>query len=675
MMPQSRFRIVHAVLVLFALAIVAKAAHVQIWEHDRWVARAERQQLDVTTLPAPRGDIQDATGLSVAHSRELVRLSVAPPEVSDLRKLYKTMVSAGIPASEARRATRDRKRKWIEVRGRYSPSSVAPLTRVNGVHMADVGDRVYVQSDGLRRLVGAVARNGHGLSGLELQLDSLLQGRDGRARTLRGKGGARFESPDMSKDLPRRGHTIRLTINQVLQDICDQSLADAIRRLAADGGDVVVMDPRTGAVRCMASRRPGRGRAVSALIEPFEPGSTLKPFYAALLLERGLAEPDEEIETFNGRWEINGRVINDVHREARMTLANVIRFSSNVGIARFSERLSDADMYQLLRDIGFGTPTGVPYPSEASGTLRHPRYWSKQSHASHAIGYELTVTPLQLATAYTALANNGQIVSPALIQEIVDADGKIVYEHQPQVLRRVFQRSTVEQLLPMLESVVDSGTATDAALGTFSMAGKSGTARRTVGGRYGDMLYTSSFVGIFPARDPQYVILAKIDNPKNESIYGGKVAAPLAKAVIQGALAARDASLDWGQLVPQKELSPPQSIALLPEEPVASDVVENEEADAPAPLTSSMPTIPSSEIAERPPVTFDLSKPVDLVVPEVKRTEGVVPDVGGLTLRAAVRELHKAGYRVRLVTGEGGVTTPSAGSPLRTGSIVRLRRP
>jgi cell division protein FtsI (penicillin-binding protein 3) len=303
-----------------------------------------------------------------------------------------------------------------------------------------------------------------------------------------------------------------------------------VRRFNADGGDVVIIDPGSGAIRCMASRRSGgRVGGTSALIEPFEPGSTLKPFYAARLLERGLARADEHIETFNGRYEINGRLLTDVHKANRMTLAEVIRFSSNIGIARFAERLSDCEMFELLRDLGFCTPTGLPYPSEASGILRHPRSWTSQSHASHAIGYELSVTPLQLAVAYTALANEGTVVAPALIQEIRDSEGNVVYTHRSQVLRRVFERTTVETLLPMLESVVDSGTATDAALGTFSLAGKSGTARRTMRGRYGESMYTSTFVGLFPARDPQYVVLAKIDNPRSASIYGGKVAAPLAR--------------------------------------------------------------------------------------------------------------------------------------------------
>jgi cell division protein FtsI (penicillin-binding protein 3) len=413
---------------------------------------------------------------------------------------------------------------------------------------------------------------------------------------------------------------------------------------------------------------------MTALTEPFEPGSTLKPFYAARLLERDLASPGEVIETFNGTYEIHGRVINDIHKAERMTLAEVIRFSSNVGIARFAERLTDGDMYELLRDLGFGTPSGLPYPSEAAGTLRAPRQWSPQSHASHAIGYELSVTPVQLSVAFSSLANGGTVVAPALIQEITDSDGHVVYAHRPQMLRRVFERGTVNTLLPMLESVVDSGTATDAALGTFSLAGKSGTARKALGGRYGGLQYTSTFVGLFPARDPQYVVLAKIDNPRKESIYGGKVAAPVAKAVIEGALAARDASLDWEQLAPQKAL-----LASIPGPPATADApvgsmgTDTTRDNGGAPPAVPTRTEPLPEPEPRPPVTFDLSQPIE----EDKRPRGTatVPDVRGLPLRTAARVLHTAGFRVQVIGGHGGATRPPAGAVASAGSLVRLQRP
>ncbi|MCC6319231.1 MAG: hypothetical protein IT361_16275 [Gemmatimonadaceae bacterium] len=668
--PLRRSQVVHAVLVAFAIALVARAGYVQLWQHEKWAQAAVRQQFAVASIPAPRGDIEDANGVPIAYSRELVRLSVAIGEVRNVPALKKAMAAAGIAPAEVRRAT-DRTRKWVELRDRFLPSRVASLVRMNGVHVTSVGDRVYVRSPGTRQLLGAVGANGRGAAGLELHLDSLLLGAEGRTRAVKGLRGARYESPDMLDEPPARGHTVRLTINQTLQNICDKALQDAVARLRADGGDVVVLDPRTGEIRCLSGQRPGgRTGGVTAFIEAYEPGSTLKPFFAARLLELGRAGADEVIDTYNGRYEVHGRVITDVHKARSMSLRDVIRFSSNVGIARFAERLSDDEVFELLRDLGFGTPTGIPYPSESGGRLREPRFWSAQSHASHAIGYELSVTPLQLAAAYSALATNGMLVEPALVKEIRDADDRVVYEHQPRMLRRVFAASAAQSVVPMLESVVDSGTAVDASVTTFSLAGKSGTARRTVNGRYGAAMYTSTFVGIFPARNPQYVVLAKIDNPREESIYGGKVAAPLTRAVIEGALAAQDASLDWTQLAAQRREVDPIPGEVESSGSVPRDTVQPDTVDAlPAvPLVDSTPTpdlVPSVSIDLRKPPTRGTqpSRPVQ------------VPDVHGLPTRVAVRVLHRAGLAVVLVPGSGSLTQPPAGREVKAGSLVRLTRP
>jgi cell division protein FtsI (penicillin-binding protein 3) len=667
--PHLRSQVVHVALVAFALALIGRAGFVQLWQHEKWSAAAVRQQFAVASIPAPRGDIEDANGVPIAYSRELVRLSIAINEVKDVGALRKAMLAAGISPAEVRRST-DKTRKWVDLHDRYLPSRVANLVRLNGVHVTSVGDRVYVRSAGTRQLLGVVGGDGHGASGLEMHLDSLLLGTEGRTRAVKGLRGVRFESPDMLDEPPARGHTVRLTINQTLQNICDKALSDAVARLRADGGDVVVLDPRSGEIRCLAGQRPGaRTGGVPAFIEAYEPGSTLKPFYAARLLEFGKATPDEMIATYNGKYEVNGRVITDVHKAKAMSLSDVIRFSSNVGIARFAERLSDAEMYEMLRDLGFGTATGVPYPSESGGRLREPRSWSLQSHASHAIGYELSVTPLQLAAAYSALANGGMLVEPALVKEIRDAEGRVVYAHQPRTLRRVFTEAAARAVIPMLESVVDSGTAIDAGVTTFSLAGKSGTARRTLNGRYGAAMYTSTFVGIFPARDPQYVVLAKIDNPREESIYGGKVAAPLTRAVIEGALAAQDASLDWTQLASQrKEVEMPTPGAV-----VATGTLDADSSTARDTTTPRVPLVDSTPDPDPvPSVSFDLSQPLRPKEPAARTVQ--VPDVRGLPTRVAVRQLHRAGLAVLLVPGNGSVTQPSAGSAVRSGTIVRLTR-
>ncbi len=489
----------------------------------------------------------------------------------------------------------------------------------------------------------------------------------------------------MLTEPPRAGHSVRLTINQVLQDICDQALDDAVRRLNADGGDVVILDPHSGEVRCLSSnRRRVRLSTPMTIVEPFEPGSTLKPFLVARLLELGRATPTEMVNTANGVYEVFGRRITDIHKAASMSVADVIRYSSNVGIARLSERVKDGELFSLYRDLGFGTPTGISFPQESGGTLNIPKRWSIQSHHSLAIGYEIAVTPLQLALAYGAIANGGELMAPALIKDIRDADGRIIYEHQPRPVRRVYDEKTTKTVMKMLESVVDSGTAQDAGLATFDVAGKSGTARRTVGGRYGrggTQSYTSSFVALFPAAKPQYVVLVKIDNPRG-TYYGGKTAAPVAKAIITAAVSARNASLDWGKLTGR------QASYLVPPVDRRGDLIRPRgDRSRPAPSRSTRQAMRR----RRPDSTLGLGRldarsrvcrsrrastsRARCASSRASRAWSAFPTCAGFRCAWPFANCTRPGFRVQLTAAGGGVTSPPAGAPSRTGALVRLSRP
>ena len=285
-----------------------------------------------------------------------------------------------------------------------------------------------------------------------------------------------------------QGNTVVLTINHELQEIAERALADAVAKMGAEGGDVVVVDPADGEMLAMASRRQDpRATASTALTEPYEPGSTLKPFIAATLLEKKRArETRRRAARSAARWTINGRVITDEHPAASYSLADVIRFSSNIGIVQFAQRLSPREEYEALRDFGFGTPTGVPYPVEASGTLREPKRWSKQSANSLAMGYEIAVTPLQLAAAYVAIANGGELLEPALVKEVRAPDGTVAL---PAQAPRGAARDLARRRAPRAEDAARRrrGGRHGEAGGprqTFTLAGKTGTARRTVNGRY-----------------------------------------------------------------------------------------------------------------------------------------------------------------------------------------------
>jgi cell division protein FtsI (penicillin-binding protein 3) len=640
----SRVGVINISLFLFAVALLGRAAWVQLWDGQAWAARAVRQHFTDAPVPAPRGDILDATGEPLAESREMLRLAVAPREVRQPGALRRALANAGVPQPFVLRAT-DPHRAWVVIPGRYLPSEVASAIALRGVYSEPATERVYAMPAGMRGLVGRVGAEGNPLEGMELALDSLLRGVGGSTTLLRDVRGLRFETPTDPGVAARKGHDVVLTVNHALQGICERALADAVSRLGASGGDIVVLDPHDGSILAMASHRADmRVASTTALTEPFEPGSTVKPLIAAALLSRGRAAASDTIDVFGGSWTENGRTITDVHKLTRPTLRDVIRWSSNVGISRFAQRLSPREEYESLRDFGFGTQTGAPFPSEAAGILRPPREWSRFSQASLAMGYEISVTPLQLALAYAAIANGGELLEPALIREIRDADGTVRYRHQRRVVRRVVSDDVAREVRAMLGDAVEHGTGLQADLSSFAVAGKTGTARRASRGSYAAGKYYASFVGLFPAAAPQYVILVKLDDPAKD--YGGVTAAPVTKAVLEAALAARDAALDRSAL--------------------ASRSIRR-----PVPTTKDSAVAPRQDV-ETPivPVTVSLDAPVTGAPRSVRLI--AVPDVRGMPLREAVAALHRAGVQVKLARGMVGTTTPAAGSRVARGSTVRL---
>jgi cell division protein FtsI (penicillin-binding protein 3) len=392
-------------------------------------------------------------------------------------------------------------------------------------------------------------------------------------------------------------------------------------------------------VLALASRTARGAATAGALTSVFEPGSTAKVFAAAAVLVHGLASPTDSVFGERGRWVLPHRTIHDDHPEdmpAWMTLTEAIQVSSNIGTAKFAGRLGAGQQYAMLRAFGVGTPTSIEYPAESRGRLPRPDRWSGTTAQSLAIGYELSVTPLQLAAAYAAIANDGILLRPALVKRVRDPEGRVVYEHGPEPIRRVVPPEVARALRDMLRGVVsEGGTGVSAALRTYEVAGKTGTARRVGPQGYDPLSHTAVFAALFPAEDPQLVSVVKLDAPRGG--YAALTAAPLTRRMLEQALAARTGGLDRDRLALGEVSSP----------------ARRGRRRAPEPPRHIVPW----PVVTPPPA-------------EARR----VPDVAGLPLREAVGRLHRVGLHVR-TQGFGEVvgTSPAAGDSVKPGAVVTVR--
>jgi len=636
--PAVRLQALEVALLAGLAAVVLRAGQVQLLQGNRYAEEARARRTERITLDARRGGLYDRNGTAIALTQETYHVGIAPNELRDPGRAAATIAKAlRLPPGEVRAGLRKR---YAYFGGPFGALDVQKIRTLRGVHLEPVLRRFYPAPDFARAVVGGIGVDGRGASGLERTFDSLLAGRAGSAVVLKDRSGREYESPSRLIAAPVPGSDLLLTIDAELQEIAQQVLSEALSQLNAAGGDVVILEPKTGELLAVASQRRDGSSPPSAFTETYEPGSLAKIFAAASLLSLERVRSSERVSGEGGRYKLPGRpVLVDEHPLPSFTLAQAIAVSSNIAMAKFVTRLNRREQYATLRDFGFGTPTGVEFPSESPGRLRRPGEWSNTSAVSLAIGYEIAATPLQLAAAYAAIANDGVLLVPTLVREVHDPDGDVVYRHRPEPVRRVVSPALARQLRALLRGVVAQGTGTGVTIAHFGVAAKTGTARRTVQGRYAPGEYVASLVTLFPADDPQLVVIVKIDNPdpSKRGYFASQTAAPVTRSLLEQALASRTVTLNRARVATT---------------PIAESVSEAPD-DGAVPYVVPWPFHPDT--AGR------------------RSTRQVVPDVTGQSLRTAVRSLHRRGFRVVLRGwGVAEHTWPAAGSPAATGSVVTL---
>lgn len=490
------------------------------------------------TLPAQRGQVTDRHGQLLAISTPVESLWARPAELS-LTGVQRAQLAKVLEVSpqELEKLLARKTRGEFSVRRPVTPEQAAKITAmgVPGLHLRREFRRYYPAGEVAAHVVGFTNVDDLGQEGVERAYQDWLAGREGRRRILRDRRGntIRDLAPIKTAQI---GGNLALSLDLNIQYLAHRELAAAIKQHKAKGGSVVVLDAKTGEILALANQpifnpnnrrnyRPGpmRNRAV---IDTFEPGSTIKPFVAAAVLERGLFGAGSVIETPE-TWRVGNKLVRDVHPHPRMTVSEIIQKSSNVGAVKMAMSLTPQQFWEVLHRSGFGEQPGSGFPGETAGRLRDAGTWKPVEHATMAYGYGLSVSLLQLTRAYMAFANDGEVMPLSFLRR----------EPQEIVGERVFSPAVAREVRAMMESVTqEGGTGMRTRVPGYRVAGKTGTAHKLVDGRYAPDRYLSSFVGMAPASNPRLIIGVVIDEPTGGVYYGGSVAGPVFAQVMAASL-------------------------------------------------------------------------------------------------------------------------------------------
>ena len=646
---KRRLIVAGAAFLAWSVAIEARLVYLQVVRHDDLSSRAARQRSRTIEAPASRGAILDRRGRVLAYSVDADSIYAVPTETSDPDAAAKALCAAlGDCTPTEQQGISDRIRRgraFAYVRRQVSPDEarrVAAL-ELEGVGFIKETRRFYPNKDLAAHILGYVGIDNSGLNGIEAAYDSLIKGRPGTVliqTDARRQVFSRIERP------PTAGATLELTIDRYLQHVAERELRTGVEENRAVSGSVVVMNPRTGEILALANwptfnpnayRAFGpeaqRNRAVQDL---YEPGSTFKIVTASAAFEERVVTPDDPIDVSAGQIRFGNRVITDDQPNDVLSFTDVIVKSSNVGAIQVGLRLGSARLGAYVSRFGFGRRSSPDFPAESPGIVWDPAKLNDSALASVAMGYQVAVTPMQMAAAVSAIANGGELVAPRVVRAVV-SEGKRT-PVPSKAVRRTVSASTAALLTGIMEQVVERGTGARARIPGYRVAGKTGTAQKIVDGRYSTSEYNASFVGFVPSEAPAFVIVVVIDSPHGPNLYyGSSVAAPIFRRIT-------DAALRHYGVAPTINPALPLMVTR-----------EEEPRDRPTSAPLATPAI----------VTLTGTSSV---------STSLFPDLRGLGAREAVRTLAELGLSARL-RGAGVVVNqdPQPGSPIQRGTLATLQ--
>lgn len=549
-MPAWRPRLVLVVLLAGLLTLAARSAYLQGFNNEFLQAKGESRYSRVIPVPATRGRITDRNGEMMAVSTPVRSIWAIPSDArlapADMRKL------AGLLEMDVEELNRRlaNERDFVYLRRQLAPEVARRIAELGlpGIHQQQEYRRYYPGGEVTAHVLGFTGVDDRGQEGIELAFDAELKGRTGSRRVIRDRRGQIIEDVESIRP-PRDGQDVVLAMDAKIQFLAYSALRQAIQTHKAKAGAVVVLDVHTGEVLALVNAptfNPNNRSGLSGaqlrnrvLTDVFEPGSTMKPFIAALALEYGKVKPETVIDTDPGRISIGRATISDVRRHGPLSVAQVIQKSSNVGTVKMAMQFAPDEMWRMFDELGFGAPLDLGFPGEAGGRLRAARSWRPIEQATMSFGHGISSTLVQMARAYLVFARDGELLPLSLTR----------VEAPPAATRQVFSVETARAMRAMLELAAGpGGTAPKAQVTGYRVAGKTGTAHKLEGGRYTNK-YISSFLGFAPVSNPRLVVAVMIDEPAAGQHFGGAVAAPVFAQITGGALRALGVAPD-APLVP-----------------------------------------------------------------------------------------------------------------------------
>jgi len=536
--PMWRSKFIVAALAVAFAGLAGRAAYVQVFGNDFFQRQGEVRFARTLELPANRGRVLDRNGLILASSVVAQSIWAIPEDVDKahpkLRELAK-LLEMPLGDLKKRLGNEDKTFVWIKRQVDDPVAKQIAALDIQGIYQRREYKREYPEGDAAAHVVGFTNVEDRGQEGVELAFNRQLSGKNGSRRVIKDRLGRVVEDV---RDVipPLDGPDLQLSIDSKVQFFAFQKLREAVQSNKALAGSVVVLDVVTGEVLALAnypSFDPNHRRNLSgeqlrnrALTDSFEPGSTMKPFIAALALEQGMVTPTTPIQTAPGRIHIGRSTISDSRPHGVLTVNEIIQKSSNVGTVKMAMQMQPREMWETYAQAGFGQKPQLPFPGAVSGRLRPYKSWRPIEQATMSYGYGLSSSLFQLAQAYTIFARDGELIPVSMLKNEAPAHGVRVFSEQ--------NARAVRQMLQM--AATTGGTAPQAQTMGYSVGGKTGTARKQEGKGYAEKKYRSFFVGLAPVESPRIVVAVMIDEPNNGTYYGGVVAGPVFSETVQQTL-------------------------------------------------------------------------------------------------------------------------------------------